>query len=159
MRKKTKKKQNKDPMKGINKEIQHEIDSEQLNKDRTAQELKEEIFSKDSSIIDDFEQQISSNEPIRELFTPKNIKFKSQLTEEQRNAVSILYHAYKTLYEKWGIHFEGLKFVLDEYIDFGVSVDRQGRSEYVDAHKSQMLAQQMQNQSNMTNQVSQLKMN
>jgi hypothetical protein len=108
-------------------------------------------------ISDDFDIELSSNEPIRELFTPKNVRFKTQLTEEQRGAVSILYHAYMQAIER-GINYSGLKQVLDQYIDFGVSVDRKSREEYVESHKSQMMNQMMQNQMNKPNNIENMKM-
>jgi hypothetical protein len=112
--------------------------------------------NKEPSIIEEFETQLTSNEPNRELVSGKNIKFKTQITEEQRGAISILLHAYK-LCLKYGINFDGLKYVLDEFIDFGASVDRKSRNEFVDAQKAQMLQQQLQNQQH-NNQVQNLKM-
>ena len=97
----------------------------------------QQALKSESLLIEDFETQLSSNEPIRELLNAKNIKFKTELTEEQRGAISILYHAYKTCV-KYGIDFYALKNVLDEYIDFGVSIDRKGRTEYVEAHRSNL---------------------
>ena len=93
------------------------------------------------------------------MFNAKNIKFKTQITEEQRSAVSVLYHAYR-LCLKYGIEFDGLKYVLDEFIDFGVSIDRKGRDEYVDAHKSSLFNQQQQQLNNQqgNNSVSNMKL-
>jgi hypothetical protein len=103
------------------------------------------------SIIERFNDEINTSEPIRELLSAKNIKFKSELTEEQRGAISILYDTWMYI-ESIGIPFITLKNVLDQYIDFGVSVGRKGRSEYVEAHKSNLMQQQLQQQSNMMNQ-------
>lgn len=134
-------------------DIIKEIEQEDLNKQRDILD-KQEIGVIDKPISDDFDLELSSNEPNRELFTAKNIRFKTQLTEEQRGAVSILYHAYEQCVLR-GINFSGLKHVLDEYIDFGVSVDRKSRSEFVDAQKAQVYNQQQnmlnQNKTNMEN--------
>ena len=131
-----------------------------LSRDEELEKLRSEADAKEKSgemsIMEEFEQSFSSNEPIRELFTAKNIKYKTQLTDEQRAAVSILYDTYKTLLT-YGINVISLKNVLDEYIDFGVSVDRKGRAEYVEAHRSYMqqqnaqLNQQMNNPNNLNN--------
>lgn len=115
------------------------------DKERAEADLLDKSSSDEKTLLEEFETQFSSNEPIRELFTGKNVKFKTQLSEEQRSAVSVLYHAYR-LCLKYKIEFDGLKYVLDEYIDFGVSIDRKGRMEYVEAHKSQQLQNQMQQQ-------------
>lgn len=106
------------------------------------------------TILDRFSEQISSKEPIRDLFTGSNIKYKTQLTEEQRGALSVLFHSYK-LCEKYGIKFDGLKYVLDEYIDFGVSIDRKSRDEFV---KSQQAQQQVMQQQKEMAQANQLRM-
>lgn len=101
------------------------------------------------TILDRFNEEYNSNEPIRELLSGRNVRFKTQLTDEQRSAVSILYHAYRVCLKR-GIKFDGLKYVLDEYIDFGVSLDRKSREEFVQAHQqqlqNQMMAQQQQQQ-------------
>jgi len=137
-------------------EIRELLEEQQLEEQRKIAESKESAeLNNESLLTDEFETQLSSNEPIRELFTAKNIKYKTELTDEQRSAVAILYDTYKTLLS-YGINVLSLKYVLDEYIDFGVSVGRKGRSEYVEAHKSAM---QQQNQQNaIPNQMSNMKM-
>jgi hypothetical protein len=95
--------------------------------------------------MEDFDAQLSSNEPIRELFTAKNIKFKTEVTQEQRSSISILYHAYFEGLRR-GFNLTALHEVLDQFVDFGVPVERKGRLEYVDAHKAAVQAMQMQNQ-------------
>jgi hypothetical protein len=140
--------------KSINNQIVAQLEQERLNKMRRDEDKRES--GQDKLLIEDFESQLSSNEPIRELLTAKNIKFKTQLTEEQRSAVAVLYHAYR-LCCMYGIAFDGLKFVLDEYIDFGVSVDRKGRAEYVDAHKSSQQSQMQNQQMMQQNQMQQMK--
>lgn len=134
-----------------NAEIRRELiqfnEQAELDKNRQEADVKEALQINESTLMDEFETSLSSNEPIRELFTPKNIKFKTQLTEEQRAAVAILYHAYSVMKAR-GIVLDSLKFVLDEYIDFGVSIDRKGREEYVDAHKAYMQHQNQNPQMN-----------
>jgi hypothetical protein len=146
----------------LNAQLHTQFVQSEIEKEREVADKKDalQIAQHEKSVIDDFETQLTSNEPIRELFNQKNIKFKTQITEEQRNAVSILYHAY-LLCKSYSMHFEGLKFVLDEYIDFGVSIDRQGRSEYVDAHKATIPANNQNNQNNQNgvgNQMGNMKM-
>jgi len=178
MKKKTSKKNNlkkklfKSPSNEITKQLELlDLEKKRMIADREEQEKanKQKESVKQENIIpvneklltDDFETQFSTNEPIRELFTPKNIKFKTELSEEQRGAVAILYQTYMQCVN-YGIDFSGLKDVLDEYIDFGVSVDRKGRTEYVEAHKSAMQmaqAQALSMQNGMTGQMGQMKMN
>lgn len=105
-------------------------------------------LSNEKTMLDRMGDEFSSQEPIRELFSSKNIRFKTQLTEEQRSAVAILYHAYR-LCEKYSIKFDGLKFVLDEYIDFGVSVDRKSRDEFVKSTQQQIQNQAIAQQAQM----------
>lgn len=138
------------------KEMRQFFESETLRKEREKADLADIPSEPDDKLLlEEFETQFSSNEPIRELLTAKNIRYKTQLTEEQRSAVAVLYHAYR-LCLKYGVEFDGLKFVLDEYIDFGVSIDRKGRLEYVEAHKAQQ--QQLQQQSQGMNQMNNMKM-
>lgn len=121
-------------------------------------DVTQDTLIQEKSLLEDFETQLSSNEPIRELFNSKNVKFKTELTQEQRSAVSILYQTYRKLLLK-GFDLPALKFVLDEYIDFGVSIDRKGRSEYVDAHKSYLQQQAIQgNQQNQQQNLQNIKM-
>lgn len=112
------------------------------------------IDSGDNLIHDDYNFDLSSNEPIRELFTPKNVKFKTQVTEEQRGAISILLSVYFRC-KNLGIDFSGLKNVLDEFIDFGVSLDRKSRGEFVESQKSQM--QNLANKNNTPNDLENIK--
>ena len=123
----------------------------ELNKEK-------KIFSNDSSLLDDFDAQLDSDNPSKELFTNKNVRFKTELSDEQRSAVSILYHFYRGLKDR-GIEHNNLKYVLDEYIDFGVSLDRKSRTEYVESQKALNTQNQAQkSQNGVEAQVQQMKM-
>lgn len=131
--------------KRIKKNSDYKDDLEYLDEQETADQRRiadaVEKF-RQPNILEDFETELSSNEPIKELFTGKNIKFKAQLSEEQRNAVIILYTTYYTLLNDYNVDVHSLKDLLSDYVEFSVSLDRKGRSEYVDAHKSLMQQQQ-----------------
>lgn len=125
------------------KAIRKDRNYKEENEIRKDLERKKKLIDAELSQIDEklmheeFDMQVSSNEPVRDLFSPKNIRFKTQITEEQRGALSVLYHAYRRALAI-GVNFDGLKNVLDEFIDFGVSLDRKSRNEFVDAHKAQL---------------------
>lgn len=143
------------------KEIEENTTIKNIETNQNTEHKEEQQYktAEEKTIIDDFDQQLSSNEPIRELTTGKNIKFKTELSEEQRGSVSILYHAYRVL-KLNGVDFDGLKYVLDEYIDFGVSVDRKGRTEFVEAQKINNTANQNPNNQNngVNNQMNNMRM-
>lgn len=138
------------------KEASQIIDIKEHENLRNVEDLRELRLEKNEKLLhDDFETELSSNEPIRELLSSRNVRFKTEVTEEQRSALSILYHAYEQC-EKRGIEFEALKSLLDDFVDFGVSLDRKSRQEYVEAHKAQLSAmeaakQQQGQQHNMEN--------
>ena len=159
--KKMKNKNKKDKvLKGTNAVILSQLENIKRESERDKIDVNEQsplIPSNEKSLIDDFETQLSGNEPLRELFSGKNVRFKTQLTEEQRGAVSVLYHAWKQCTLR-GISFDGLKDVLDEYIDFGVSMDRKSREEFVEAQKSYNTNQNMMNQQGIPNQMNNMKM-
>lgn len=98
--------------------------------------------AQDKSLLDRFTEEVSSSEPIRELVNPRNIKLKTEVTDDQRADISRLYYAYLE-FERLGIAFDGLRNVLDEFVTFGVSVGRKGRGEFVDAHGREQQQQQM----------------
>lgn len=122
--------------------------------------MHERTVRDEKSIIDEFETQISANEPVRELWSNKNIKFKTEITEEQRGVISILLDAYQE-FKHYNIDLTVLRQVLSEFVDFGVAIDRKGRTEYVEAHKiyNQQNQQSQQQQGNsINNQMNQMKM-
>lgn len=109
------------------------------------------------SIVDRMNDEFSSNESVRELFSGKNIRFKTQITEEQRSAITILYGAYKHI-TSVGIQFSGLKDLLDEFIDFGVPLDRKSRDEFVKASQQNIQNQAMMQQQMGMNQARNLRL-
>lgn len=144
--------------------VARQMEAEELEEDRKTEKEREKAKEKETdalnkltaktstgrSILDDFESTLSSNEPVRELFTGKNIRFKTELTDEQRGAISVLYSVYMQCI-RIGIEFDSLKDVLDQYIEFGVSVGRKGREEYSDSLKALNTQQTPQQQGQLNN--------
>lgn len=113
----------------------------------------------DDTILDEIEGQLDNNNSNpKVLMEGKNIKFKAILTDEQRNAVVILYSAYRQCI-KYNIEFDGLKNLLNEYVDFSPSVDGIARKQYVEAHQLAKVQQQQMNNNNNQNTMSQMKIN
>lgn len=110
----------------------HEIDNQYMQKEREKEE--KHIFN-EPLLTSDFEENFTTNEPVRELTTGKNIKFKTEVTIEERSMISILYNTYFQFKNIWGIELSSLKGVLNEWVDFGASVERKSRDEFVKAHQ------------------------
>lgn len=151
---KQKQKRKKKKIKSIYKYASQVIAQREHDSQREVIDKKENMNEK--LLHEDFDTELSSNEPVRELFSGKNVRFKTQVTEEQRNALSILYHAYEQCQQR-GIQFNGLKSLLDDFVDFGVSLDRKSRTEYVDAHRSQLANQNAENAAKKTNDMENMK--
>lgn len=90
----------------------------------------------DSSLIDKFNEQTSTQESIKELFSDKNIKLKTQVTTEQRIIISQLYDAYKE-FLRLGIDVKALRNFLEQFIIFGVPMERKSREEFVSGLQQQ----------------------
>lgn len=130
----------KDVQKMIN-EHQRLIDDRIKATDIINADSEEKRLNQESLLTNDFEESFTSNEPLRDIFSSKNIKFKTELSEEQRSAISILYDTYMEFLSKWNINITSLKNVLDQYVDFGASVGRKSRGEFVQAHQAWAQAQ------------------
>lgn len=86
----------------------------------------------DDSVIDLFNKEMNSNqESVRELFTEKNIKVKSDLDKHQISIIARL------MFQSELTDLPELKQILDEFITLRVSKDRLSRKEFVDAHRIQ----------------------
>lgn len=72
---------------------------------------------------------------LKELFTVKNFKTKSQLTADEISIISRLYFMATVTKRPY------LKNILDEYVTLQISRDRQSRKEFVEAHKDRQVAQ------------------
>lgn len=161
MKKKLSKTAQKRELQKLNRQIHVNAEQRELNKERKIIDDSESKLINDlqnsKTLMDDFDTQLSSNEPERELVTGKNIKFKTELNEEQRCAISILYDSYMEFLERWNIDITALKRVLDEYVDFGASLGRKSRTEFVTARQATAQQNQLQNQNNMQSQISNIK--
>lgn len=72
---------------------------------------------------------------LKELFNGKNVKLKTQLSGDEISIVSRLYLMARITKRPY------LHNILDEFITLRVSMDRQSRKEFVEAHKDRQTAQ------------------
>lgn len=106
-------------------------------------QIKTEDFDEtpeDRSMLEKINDAINSGESVREMFSSKNIKMKSDLTEDQISAISRLIPFAIRIKKELGITI--LFDCLNEFIELRVSLDRKSRPEYVDIHQR---LQQIQN--------------
>jgi hypothetical protein len=113
--------------------------------------IKNEVeTSDDDTILEKFKEQVSKKEAIVELVDLKNIKMKANLTQEQRDAITILLAIYKKLL-KDGYEINAIWDICKEFIEMSPSIDGKRAEQYVDAHKSS-LQNNMMNNPNMNGQ-------
>lgn len=107
------------------------------------------VNTESESLFADMERIVNNNESIRELVDVKNIRMKTNVTEEQHKYIVILYGAYRTLLSRYAIDFKGLRMVLDEFIEIAPSIEGNRASQFVTAH--QAMAQAVANASHNNN--------
>lgn len=61
---------------------------------------------------------------------------KTNVTDEQHKYIVILYGSYKTLLQRYGIDFKGLRTILDEFIEISPSIDGKRAEQFVQAQQS-----------------------
>lgn len=146
----------------INMMLQRKMDEKQLAKDREMQDVKDKLIHKNMTIKDvndfntaslidalkesgmdasnstfaDMERMVNNNESIRELVDTKNIRMKTNVTEEQRNIITILFGSYDTLITRYGIRFRGLERILNEFMEISPSIDGLRTEQFVTAHQA-----------------------
>jgi hypothetical protein len=118
-------------------------DINEFNTQSLIDALKESGMDTTSSTFADMERMIQNNESIRELVDTKNIRMKTFVTVEQRNIITILFGSYATLLNRYGIRFQGLERILNEFMELSPSIDGKRTEQFVTAH--QALAQAVAN--------------
>jgi hypothetical protein len=139
----------------LNSKIRQKIKIEHYEKDYNNAVAKEETIVNDD-ILENFNMQLSQNEPIKELVNIQNIKLKTNVTDEQRMALVVL-NSYYEYSKKLGLELTVLGQILSEFIVLAPSVDGKRSEQFVDAHKAFVQNQQMQQQNN--NQLNNVKNN
>lgn len=81
------------------------------------------IFGNDSS---------NPNDAVKEIFTSKNVKVKSDLSSSQISKISRAYYLAKIL------KMPELESLLDEFVTLRISKDRKSRSEFVEGLKAKL---------------------
>jgi hypothetical protein len=131
--------------------IHKNIDMKDLKGEEFFKALKESGIDAGKDSFEDFERMLGSNEAIRELVDIKNIKLKTNVSDEQHKIIVMLYGSYKTLLERYNIDFKGLSVILSEFIELSPSIQGKRAEQYVEAHKS--IAQQLANAKNNDNAI------
>lgn len=95
----------------------------------------------DEDAIDKFKDATQKKEAIIELFDLKNIKMKANLSEEQRNALTILMAYYNkaiSIGKELGvdINLESIKFICAEFIEMSPSIEGKRAEQFVEANKA-----------------------
>lgn len=143
MRKKTGKNK-----KGDDRKDNERIKSIKLSDDTSQRE-------REKSILDELDKKLEKKEAIVHLFDIENVKFKANITEEQRNIIASLMAAYnyakllgvsisemlKQVYDfdaKININIEAFQFIIKEYVEYSPSLEGKRAEQYVDAHKAQI---------------------
>lgn len=117
----------------------HKIDANDIknfNSKSFMEAMKESGIDTKNDIFADLERVISNNESVKELVDVKNIRMKTNVTDEQHKIIVILYGAYKSLLQRYGIDFKGLRVILDEFIEIAPSISGVRAEQFVDAHKA-----------------------
>lgn len=109
---------------------------ENFNSESFIEALKESGVDSGSSIFADMERIVNNNEPIKELFEIKNIRMKTNVTEEQHHIITILFGSYDTLLNRYHIRFRGLERILNEFIELAPSIDGQRAGQFVEAQQA-----------------------
>lgn len=140
------------PKSSSKKQIKAEITTNDINKfnDKSFIEaLKDSgVNTSSNNVFADMERMVNSSEAIRELVDIKNIRMKTKVTDEQHKYIVMLYGAYHSLKNRYGIDFIGLRNILDEFIEIAPSIDGKRSEQYVTAHQAvaQALVNAQQNQ-------------
>lgn len=152
----------------INNTILKKFEEQQLKKDREKEDKKDKIKQIDltkfnstqlnealkssgvntssSNVFEDMERMVNNNESIRELVDIKNIRMKTNVTEEQHKIIVILRSSYLTLKYRYNIEFIGLRDILSEFVELSPSIDGKRAEQFVTAH--QAVAQAVANANN-----------
>lgn len=111
-----------------------EFNSKSLNS--ALESLKESGIDASSNPFADMERMLNNNEAIIQLVDVKNIRMKTNVSDEQHKIIVILYGVYKTLLTRYGIDFKGLRTLLDEFIEIAPSISGQRSEQFVTAHQA-----------------------
>lgn len=122
------------------KHIDKDFNLNDFNSKEITEALKTSGIDVKSDTFADMERMLSNNESIKELVDIKNIRMKTNVTDEQHKIIVILYGAYKALLMQFNIDFRGLREILDQFIEIAPSIDGKRAEQYVEAH--QAIAQQ-----------------
>jgi hypothetical protein len=122
------------------KHIDKDFNLKDFNSKEITEALKTSGIDVKNDTFADMERMLSNNESIKELVDIKNIRMKTNVTDEQHKIIVILYGAYKALLMQFNIDFRGLREILDQFIEIAPSINGKRAEQYVEAH--QAIAQQ-----------------
>lgn len=116
---------------------QKAINEEKLNEelDKKYDKNTESPIMSDDDLLNKFNEQLQKKEAIVELVDLKNIKMKANISQEQRDAIVILLSIYEKLSNE-GYKIKAIWNICKEFIEMSPSIEGKRAEQYVEAHKS-----------------------